>query len=148
MGEKTAKRKQWPLAVQAYLDALQDRRRAQLIGLVEETGGQTAFIDATNENQSLLSQLLTGRKAIGEAKARDIEHRSGKPWGWLDGQAPMAHVSPDPIAFRVLKSEMDSLDEDDVDTVRSLIRSIRGLVKRRNDTGLKPAAKSGRRVAR
>jgi hypothetical protein len=76
--------KEWPTEVAQQLEALQRRRRARLLELIARSGGQTEAIEALGKTQAQLSQLSTGRKPIGEALARDIEHRAGKPFGWMD----------------------------------------------------------------
>lgn len=76
--------KEWPTAVAAELDAVQRRRRQRLLDLIARAGGQTEAIEKLGKTQAQLSQLSTGRKPIGEALARDLEHRAGKPFGWLD----------------------------------------------------------------
>lgn len=71
-------------AATAYVEALQRRRRERFCSWVSSVGGQTAAIEKLEKGQSQISQLMAGKKLIGETLARDIEARAGLPIGWLD----------------------------------------------------------------
>lgn len=84
--------------VKAYIDALQKRRAAKLMQIVEDMGGQAIAAVALKKNQGQLSQLSTGKKPIGETLARDLELAAGKPFGWLDHDEEQGRRIPKSIA--------------------------------------------------
>lgn len=65
-------------------------RRQRLLQLLSEVGGKQAqlleLLSPLNESQSYLSRMLSGKKKIGEEKARSIETAAKKPPRWMDGE--------------------------------------------------------------
>jgi transcriptional regulator with XRE-family HTH domain len=76
--------KEWSGPVKAYMDEMQSRRQKRFVALVRSFGGQNEAMEKLGKSQSQISQLMNGKKPIGETLARDIEHTVGKPFGWLD----------------------------------------------------------------
>ena len=52
--------------------------------LIEEHGSQAKFIAGTGENQGAISGILNRHRPFGERKARALERKIGKPYGWFD----------------------------------------------------------------
>ncbi|MGH8562739.1 MAG: helix-turn-helix domain-containing protein [Gammaproteobacteria bacterium] len=61
-----------------------DIRVQNLRRLISEYGQQRLLADAAGMNPSHLSQILTGRRGLGENLARRIEETLGLPHLWLD----------------------------------------------------------------
>ncbi len=120
--------------VTAYFEAITARRRERLNGLIREIGGQVKAIERLGKGQSLLSQLSTGRKDIGESLARDIEHAAGKPFGWLDWDSEEEKRSAKHLPTDPLLRELLSLWPDlSVGDRRELIGRAAGWLQRRED---------------
>ena len=71
-------------SVKEYFTELQRRRRTRLLEPIAFAGGQTEAVEKLGKSQAQLSQLSNGKKRIGEALARSLELKAGKPFGWLD----------------------------------------------------------------
>lgn len=67
---------------------LHEVRRQRLRKLLEQYESMTEFAEAIGESLNYTSRLVklqkSGRKNLGEGKARGIEERLGLPKGWLD----------------------------------------------------------------
>jgi len=63
----------------------QEIRVRNLRKLISEFGSQAKLADAVGCTPSVISQLITGHRDIGEKLARKIEEGAGKPALWLDG---------------------------------------------------------------
>jgi transcriptional regulator with XRE-family HTH domain len=63
---------------------ISDIRLGNLRLLISKYGGQRRLADAAEMNPSHLSQIVTGRRGLGETLARRIEETLGLPHLWLD----------------------------------------------------------------
>lgn len=83
-------------ATEAMRIRLQEVRRARLRLLLEQYESMTHFADAIGEPLNYTSRLVklqkSGRKHLGEGKARKIEATLGLPRGWLDRDNDTAPV--------------------------------------------------------
>lgn len=83
-----------------------DIRRANLLRLVNEAGGQAALAERIETNPVYVNQLVrgapdsrTGRpRQIGDAIARRLERTFGKPHGWMDSAH---HAAEPPAVYRM-----------------------------------------------
>jgi len=85
---------------------VQEIRKRKLSNLIREYGTQKAFAEAAGLDVGHVSQMMTGRRSIGERVARKIEKNLGKPEGWMDSEngdgtpqktpPPHANVGPGP----------------------------------------------------
>jgi len=64
----------------------QEIRVRNLRKLISEFGSQAKLADAVGCTPSVISQLITGHRDLGEKLARKIEEGAGKPLLWLDGE--------------------------------------------------------------
>jgi hypothetical protein len=117
----------------AYVNALQDRRRARFLSWVHSVGGQKGAIEKLDKGQAQISQLMTGKKPIGETLARDLEYRAKLPFGWLDEEDAVAKknnsIPQDALTKRLLTT-WSQLPPDDR---RELAGMAAGLLRRRPD---------------
>ena len=65
-------------------DMIQQVRLLNLRKLIAEFGSQAKLADTVGITASVISQLVTGHRDIGEKLARKIESGSGRPALWLD----------------------------------------------------------------
>jgi len=73
-------------------------RLKNLEALIEEFGGQRQLAERADLTPSVISQLKTGRRSLGEKLARKIEAGAEKPTGWMDVDhtGEPSNVSPGP----------------------------------------------------
>ncbi len=66
--------------------------------LIKEAGGQRQLAERADLTPSVISQIKTGRRSLGEKLARKIEAGAMKPQGWLDQDHSdsTSNVSPGP----------------------------------------------------
>ena len=64
---------------------IQSTRRIMLTSLIEEYGTIAKLAKEKKLDAGRLSQLKNGSTGFGEKAAREIELKTGKPVGWLDG---------------------------------------------------------------
>lgn len=75
-------------------------RKNRLITLIHEYKTQRALADAIGRPPSLISQIATGHRGMGEDLAREIEQQVNKPPGWMDGKEdPLSYLPPDEQAL-------------------------------------------------
>jgi hypothetical protein len=65
-------------------------RRANLARLVNQAGTQRKLAEQTDSDALHVSQMMTGRRNMGDKVARRIEAKLGLPHGWMD--APQAET--------------------------------------------------------
>ena len=73
---------------------IQKERLNNLLKLISEYGSQAKLADAVGCTPSVISQLVTGHRDIGEKLARKIESGAGRPLNWLDGP-PLSAREPE-----------------------------------------------------
>ena len=116
----------------AYIDALHARRRTRFLSWVNSVGGQKGAIERLDKGQAQVSQLMTGKKPIGETLARDLEYRAKLPFGWLDEDESIAKKNniPQDALTKRLMATWSQLPPDER---RELAGMAAGLLRRRPD---------------
>jgi transcriptional regulator with XRE-family HTH domain len=59
-------------------------RRVNLGNLIARYGGQRAFAERVGLSPAHVSQIMTGRRNVGDQVARRIEQALNRPPGWMD----------------------------------------------------------------
>jgi transcriptional regulator with XRE-family HTH domain len=95
---------------------ISDTRLRNLRRLIAQYDRQRLFADAAEMNPSHLSQIVTGRRGLGENLARRIEETLGLPHLWLDQRDG---VPPAPS----LREQAGDYDLEDLRVARA-IRSL------------------------
>jgi hypothetical protein len=123
---------------QAYINALQERRRVRFLSWVGSIGGQSSAIERLDKGQAQISQLMTGTKLIGETLARDLEARAKLPFGWLDEDdaETKKNIIPQDALTRRLLTAWSQLQADER---RELVGMAAGLLRRPQDPAPKHA---------
>jgi hypothetical protein len=123
---------------QAYINALQERRRVRFLSWVSSVGGQSGAIERLDKGQAQISQLMTGTKLIGETLARDLEARAKLPFGWLDeddAETKKNTIPQDALTKRLLTA----WSQLQADERRELVGMAAGLLRRLPDAAPKHA---------
>jgi len=68
----------------AYLQMMQDRRRANLARMAAKETSQAAFADKVDFSREHMNTLIRGKRAFTEYTARRIEQVLGLGFGTLD----------------------------------------------------------------
>jgi transcriptional regulator with XRE-family HTH domain len=87
----------------------QKNRVDNLRKLIAEYGSQAKLADAVGCTPSVISQLMTGHREVGEKLARKIESGAGRPPLWLD--KPQEDSASD-------DTKVDNLSVDDLSFIR------------------------------
>ena len=96
------------------MQTIEETRRSRLALLEVEAGSQTALAESIGKSPAQVSQWknasvsTSGReRAMSSDIAREIEHKRGKPRGWMDqptAPAPLEHVAePSPPDYRAIR---------------------------------------------
>jgi hypothetical protein len=86
-------------------------------------GLEQSFAAAMQISPSMWSQIKSARP-IGDKLARQLEHRAGKPPGWLD-QSRGAAAGPDPAEERFVELARAAWREQDAKGKRDLARLLK-----------------------
>lgn len=65
-----------------------DARRTNLKAMVDLHSSIAAFAKTYGVDPTYVSQMLNGHRSIGEKSARNMESKTGKPFGWMDTPHP------------------------------------------------------------
>lgn len=97
-------------------------RRLNLEGLIGESETIAKLAKLHDLNESLLSQIRTGKRNVGDKLARKIEENVGKPTGWMD--VPHFKSADLAVEYAELMHIYDSLNDKDREAWIALGRSL------------------------
>lgn len=118
------------------MKTLQDTRAKNLKTLIAEAGSQAKLADRIGVSASVVSQLSTGHRSIGEKLARKIETSTGRPLLWLDQGEVVEQPESKRQAFqelldtatteelREMVGDLEKLKPDQVNAIKTMIKTL------------------------
>ncbi len=74
---------------------IKELRRNKLLQLVEKFGSQKELGESIKKNPSAFSQIISGKRGMGDTMARELEIKLDLPVGWFDHHENMQYKIED-----------------------------------------------------